>query len=334
MKTVIQIVMVALVVGGLSAGGSFYWRQQLAKSVASAVDAKIKDLERAWDGELTREIADDEQTAEKRDVDDEDKIDSTPTPTANIASTESTSPGPAAAVRPPFDEFGDEAGNLINIVRKKAAAVSHKEKQVVEREEAMNLILSDLRFEQAHATRLKKTLLAESKRAYKAANQLSRNASAETSATEKADGSDGSTAKDSSTDEQGAANPKVDGLLRDKAEAMHAAENANSMIRSELEELRKQIQELQTPKEPVDRSGMPEEIGNIKKTAERLDSMPPEETAKILKEMVEKRRVAGVIAILNTMDSRQSAKVLSAISSESPELAAELVERLKKLKSY
>lgn len=330
MKTVIQIVLVALFVGGLSAGGSFYWRQQLSTSVASAVDAKIKDLERAWDGEITKDHPDGEHTANKVGEDDDEKPEVAST-TAEPTKETPAGPGPAAAVRPPFDEFGDEAGNLINIIRRKAFSESNREKQVVEREEAMNLILNDLRFEQAHATKLKKTLLAESKRAYKAANQLARNSTSEGSSSEKPEGSAGSSA--GSAIAQNVSDPKGDSILREKNDVLRAIEDANATIHNELEELRKQIQEIRQPKELSDRSGTPEEIGNVKKTAERLDSMPPEETAKILKEMVEKRRVGGVVVILNTMDSRQSAKVLSVIAAENPELAAELVERLKKLKS-
>ena len=95
--------------------------------------------------------------------------------------------------------------------------------------------------------------------------------------------------------------------------------------------MKRQLEELRKPG-GRDKSGSPEETANLKKMVGVVDSMPPEDTAKILQELVEQGKIDAVVAVLDTMKPRQSAKVLSAITENDPILAADLVDRLKKLK--
>jgi len=63
-----------------------------------------------------------------------------------------------------------------------------------------------------------------------------------------------------------------------------------------------------------------------------VDSMPPEETSKIIQEFVKRNRTAGAIAVLNAMNARKRGAVISAITDSDPAMAAELAERLKRFK--
>ncbi len=303
MKTLIQIVLVALIVGGMSAGGSFYWHQKLAKSATTPPEPAAATTENPAaeksdeDGEVDHESEYhvDAEQAETVTVDESTRSHSDP----NADHTEKTLSepfGPPVGVRPPFDPNGDEAGELINRLRAKAMLTLRQERRMEEREEAMQLIMDDLRSEQLSAAQLRKRLFDETSRTIKSVDDIRRSADAE------------------------------------RAAIYRAAQAERAKMLEEQEELKRQKEALQNPPEPVDHSGSTEETANLKDTVRRIDSMPAENTAKILQGLVRTGRTEAVVAILNSMKPRQCGSVLSLIAEEKPELAADLIDRMKRLK--
>ena len=94
----------------------------------------------------------------------------------------------------------------------------------------------------------------------------------------------------------------------------------------------KRVEVLSKPASTRDLSGSPEETVNLKKMIGIVDSLPAEDAAKVLQEMVEKGKTEAVVAILNAMTQRKSGKAISVITETKPDLAADLIERLKRLK--
>ena len=82
----------------------------------------------------------------------------------------------------------------------------------------------------------------------------------------------------------------------------------------------------------TDTSGTLEENANLKKLAAVYDTMPSENTAKVFQQLVKNNKTAAVVSLLNAMKERQASKVLALISEADPVLAADLTERLKRLK--
>ena len=325
MKMLIQISLVALLFGGISAGGSYYFHQLLDKKVAAAVEAKVAAEKKASDtnADGTKKSADDV-------LSDSDKLPTSDDPNLtdadlneaeqSLAAKEPESPEPPAAVRAPWEEHGDEAGNLINKLRSQAKATTHQERRMHEREQMMNLVVNDMRYEQANSVKLRKYFLNEAKQAIRVVDDIKRTTESERAKL-----------LEEKSEERRILEEQMEAIRREKDEAIKSADDTLKMIREEQEELRKQLEALRNPPEPVDNSGSPEETSNLKNLVTRMDSMPPEETSKILQELVKKGGTAGAIAILNAMGSRQSAKVISSIAETNAELAADLVERLKKL---
>jgi len=332
MKLLVQILMVALIAGGLSAGGSFYFQQQLAKQVAAAVDARVST-------EVKDAIAKQADSANSKDGEPGEAADGQSDELVmndadlNTEQTELAKlPEPPAAIRPSWDEHGDDAGALINKLRARANATSHQERRMLERELMMNLVVNDMRFEQANSARMRKRFLEEAKQAIRVVDAIKRSTAAERAALQSATESDRAKLLEEKNEHQRITDEQIESVRREKEEAIKAAEDARKVMLQEQEDLRKQLEALRNPPPPVDESGSPEETSNLKKLVERLDAMPAEKTGEILQELVKKGGTAGAVAILNAMNARQSAKVIAAILETNLEMGADLVERLKRLK--
>ena len=315
MKSLIEIGIVALVVGGVSAGASFYWQQQLRKTASADARTSLSTEEKAADQKA--------DTSESGASDSEACVEDSASPAEAPRPGESAELarfGPPVAVRPPFDPHGDEAGDLINRLRVRAASASRQEKRVGEREELMKLIFDDLRVEQSNSAKIRQRITEETNQSVRAADEARRQSESERLAIQ-----------NEQVETRRSADEQIRELRREKDEATQSAENALKSVREEQEEMKKQLDECKTKN--GDKSGSPDESVNLKKMIGVVDSMPPEDTAKILQELVEKQKIEAVVAILNAMKPRQSAKVISAITEAEPILAADLVDRLKKLKS-
>jgi hypothetical protein len=96
--------------------------------------------------------------------------------------------------------------------------------------------------------------------------------------------------------------------------------------------LKRQLDELRKPAEDRDLSGSPEQSTNLKKVAAIMNATAAESTAAILQQMVLDKKTEAVVAILNSMQERKSAKALSTIAETDPKLAAHLSDRLKRFK--
>lgn len=316
MKSLIEIGVVALVVGGLSAAGSFYWQQQLRKAAAAEVVAAPATTDNPADKKP--------ESTELDPVDPESKSEET-----GRSSKEPKLPakddlsvfGPPVAARPPFDPTGDEAGELINKLRLRASTTSRHERRLAEREDVMKLIVDDLRLEQTSSAKVRQRILEESNQSLRAVEESRRQTQEERLAIQH-----------EQIETRRNADEQIQELRREKDEAAQSAENALKAVREEQDQMKRELEELRNPGGGRDKSGSPDEIANLKKMVGVVDSMPPEDTAKILQELVEKGKTQAVVAVLDAMKARQSAKVISVITENNPVLAADLVDRLKKVK--
>lgn len=214
------------------------------------------------------------------------------------------------AVRPAYAPEGDEAGALINLLRERARNTSEVERRLAERQDAMQLIFEDLRAEQARTLKIRQRLSSELKASHQALDTALQ-----------------------IIDEERVA------LQRDQAATRKAAEDAVRSANEERDRLRKQLEQPATSPNSAegarsnDTAGPPEDNVNLKKMAAVFDSMPAENVAKVFEQLVKNKRPDAVVALMNAMKERQSAKVLGIISESNPELAADLTDRLKRLKT-
>jgi len=223
MKMLIQIVLVALVVGGVSAAGSFYWHQQPAKSAAADAGTQPPKVDKPADDPSGTHPGD---SASNPGSSDSDVVIST----QSELKAEPASFGPPVAIRPPFDPNGDEAGDLINALRIRAASASRQERRVIEREEAMKLIVEDLRVEQASSVKMKRRILDETNQSLRAVDDARLATEAERVAI-----------YEDQNEVRRNADEQIQSLRREKDEVAQSAENALKAIREEQEELRKQL---------------------------------------------------------------------------------------------
>jgi flagellar motility protein MotE (MotC chaperone) len=339
MKTLIQLVVVALIFGGISAAATIFTQKQAAPTVAAAdgqppaaaatshedaapTDAKPADPKSAGD-ESKHEVTDEKKPA----APEENPLAAAEAPRGPQAASKrpplpdiepghgdagkeaSASPEARVAVRPPYTPEGDEAGALINLLRDRARQATETERRLAERQDAMQLIFEDLRAEQAQTLKIRQRLaneLKESREAVDAEFQIVE--------TERAS------------------------IKKDVEEARRAADAAVRAAVEERDKLRKQLEKSTTPTpEECPRSnstaGTPEDNLNIKKMAAVFDGMPADNVAKVFEQLVKNKRTEAVIALMNAMKERQAAKVLATISDTNAELAADLTDRLKRLKA-
>src|SRR5579871_1055984 len=197
MKTLIQLVVVALIFGGLSAGGTIFLQQRNAAPIVSGADAAAAKTPAAADGTASTADADSSdsnsstgdavtQSAENgakqsATSSEEENLLGAAEPSRHLSGTQSESLRSAnepdhgvsihghdsvhgeapVAVRPPYVPEGDEAGTLINVLRDRARDASERERQISQRQDAIKLIFDDLRAEQAQALKLRQQLLRE-----------------------------------------------------------------------------------------------------------------------------------------------------------------------------
>ena len=135
MKTVIQLVLVAAVLGGASAAGTLFWQRHQAalndaNERAEVAEAKAK----------------------------EDPLADLQKPTAESKPEEVAPPPkkePPVAARPPFVEGADEASQLVVSLNQRLRAAHEKEQRLNERQEALKLIFADIRSERAEINNLR-----------------------------------------------------------------------------------------------------------------------------------------------------------------------------------
>jgi flagellar motility protein MotE (MotC chaperone) len=314
MKSLIEIGLVALVVGGASATASFYLKtpsrnQASVETVATAQadDKSSEQTKLSESSEADPDAADDEAVKPADEV-------------KTAQTVERSTFGPPVAVRPPFDPNADEAGNLINRLRVRATSASRQERRLAEREDLMKLIVDDLHVEQKNSARLRQRISEEADQSLRAVDEALRETESERAAIQY-----------EQAETRRSADEEIQELRREKDEAVSSSETLLKSIRDEQEEMKKQLEELRKSSQGRGKNGA-EDNANLKKMVGVVDSMPPEDTAKILQELIEKDQTESAVAILNAMKARQSAKVLSAITESDPILAADLIDRLKRLK--
>lgn len=339
MKTLIQLVLVALIAGGISAAATIFTRKPVAPTIAGAdgqvpvapattpqPDATAPEPKTGIETPTTDEPKSDVTADKKPTAQEQDPLaaaepprgpqvpskrplspDFTDTTTSRGEGALST-PETRVAVRPPYSPEGDEGGALINLLRDRARAATETERRLAERQDAMQLIFEDLRAEQAQTLKIRQRLaneLKESREAVDAEFQIVE--------TERAS------------------------IKKDVEDARKAADAAVRAANEERDKLRKQLEQANSPADTNAKSnntgGSPEDNANIKKMAAVFDGMPADSVAKVFEQLVKNKRIESVVALMNAMKERQAAKVLSTISDTNAELAADLADRLKRLKA-
>lgn len=338
MKTLIQLALVAIVVGGISAAVTIFTQKPAAPTVAGADgqapaasasgDAKPSDADKHSEPKSEEQGSPDPQSGDgdekKADPVDENPLAAAEPPrthppkSSKAPENDHAAPAPAAepvpearvAVRPPYTPEGDEAGALINLLRERTRAATEAERRLAERQDAMQLIFEDLRSEQALTARIRQKLTNEFK--------LSRLAV--------------ETAQQSLTDERAQ-------LQKQQDETRRLAEEAIRAANEERDRLKKQLEKPASPDAATEggttgsTAGTPDENANLKKMATVFDSMTPENAAKVFEQLVKNKKTDAVVALMNAMADRKVGKVLGLISESNPGLAADLTDRLKRLRA-
>lgn len=342
MKTLIQLITVALAFGGLSAAATLFLKPAVTPASASSdlnpgkstpatadhadkpagnlaetdpIDPPAKSRHSELDEPVVKdpEHADESALAAAEpprghhaDVPHTGPADATQ---AESAGTATDRPEARVAVRPPYTPEGDEAGGLINLLRERSRIATQTERKLAERQDAMQMIFDDLRSEQARTLKIRQRLT----------NELNLSRLAVDAALQ---------AVDAERTE----------LHKNLAESQQAADAAVRAANEERDKLKAQLDKSaaaseRDPNSSAVEGGSPEDNANLKKMAAVFDSMPAENVAKVFDQLVKNQRMPSVVALLNAMKDRHSAKVLSVITDSNPELAAELSDRLKRLKS-
>lgn len=346
MKTLIQFVVVALIFGGVSAAVTVFTQMRTAvPTLASSESDPVQSAEHAKpEGEAPPVASaasehaepagpnhpDDARPEEHPEVPDarveephdvpvkkDPHVPAPPAPAlhdsghAPVAGGDSSKPKDVpVAVRPAYAPEGDEAGALINLLRERSRNTADIERRLAERQDAMQMIFEDLRAEQARTLKIRQNLSMELKASRESLDTALK-----------------------IIDEERVA------LQRDQAATRKAAEDAVRAANEERDRLRKQMEQPATSPEASaglrsnDTAGPPEDNVNLKKMASVFDSMPAENVAKVFEQLVKNKRPDAVVALMNAMKERQSAKVLGLIAESNPELAADLTDRLKRLQT-
>ena len=347
MKTLIQLAAVALLFGGLSAAGTVFLKQRTAVATAAVADGSgaANGSEGANGSDAEGNAHDDpakpkpkaatipgepqvDQTAESAGHDggtnpvpaDENLLAAAepprsshhpPTVTPHSVGAEQQQHGSSAteaadsrpearvAVRPPYTPEGDEAGTLINQLRERSRVATATERKLAERQDALQLIFEDLRTEQARTLKIRQRLAGELKE-----SQLAIDTARQTIDSERT-----------------------------------AMQNDLRAATEERDKLRQQL-ESAGPSPATgggaglgDAAGSPEDNVNLKKMAAVFDGMPADNTATVFEQLVKNKRITAVVSLMNAMKERPAAKVLAIITETNPELAADLTDRLKRLKT-
>lgn len=343
MKTLIQLVAVALAFGGLSAAATVFLTPTVTPASASSdvnpgpstpavaanhAENEHRDLEATDAGDEpdeSRHSDSGDSVVKSPEHVDESVLAAAEPPRGHHSDVPHTGPADAThaetggtatdrpearvAVRPPYTPEGDEAGGLINLLRERSRIATQTERKLAERQDAMQMIFDDLRAEQARTLKIRQRLTNELNLSRLAVDAALLAVDAERTA-----------------------------LQKSMAESRQAADAAVRSANEERDKLKAQLDKSAAATERDANSsavegGSPEDNANLKKMAAVFDSMPAENVAKVFDQLVKNKRMPSVVALLNAMKDRQSAKVLTVITDSNPELAAELSDRLKRLKS-
>ena len=349
MKTLIQVVLVAVVVGGVSGGASYFLKPK-PLVVNPAADPTSGEPVATADAAKT-EVAKTDADQEASDLDHDrghgegskssaeshgETAHSSPTE-ADLAAIKADHDLPVS-VRPVYVPDSDEAGLLITSLRLRSQAAEVAERALADRQAGLKLIFDDLRTEQKHAAKMRQRVLEELTDSKRFVEQTLQTSDGEREALRREHEQSRTTAESAllaAKDEQEKLKQELDTLrtTQEELESLRKQFDALRTAQAEQEATRKQQDAARSTTANGDTSGSPDETSNLKKLTAVYDSMPPENVATVCQQLVKKGRTAAVVALLDGMKERQSAKVLTTIADSDPTLAADLTERLKSLKT-
>lgn len=331
MKTLIQVVLVAVVVGGVSGGASYYLKPKPVAPAAEATSGESVATSNAAKVEADKTASGQEPSDLSHDGDhgaDSASSAETHGETSHSSATEAellvaiqADHDLPVAVRPVYVPDSDEAGLLITALRLRTQAAEVAERALADRQAGLKLIFDDLRAEQKQAAKLRQRVLEELTDSKRFVEQTLQASDGEREALRREHEQSRTTAESA--------------LLAAKEEQEKLQQELETLrtAQAEQETTRKQQDAARSTTANGDTSGSPAETSNLKKLTAVYDSMPPENVATVLQLLVKQKRTAAVVALLDGMKERQSAKVLTTIADSDPTLAADLTERLKSLKT-
>lgn len=349
MKTLIQVVLVAVVVGGVSGGASYFLKPKPVEVTPAAEAAPGEPV--ATDDAAKTEVAKADADQEATDLDhDSGHGEASKSPAESHVETAHslpTEPDLAAikadhdlpvAVRPVYVPDSDEAGLLITSLRLRTQAAEVAERALADRQAGLKLIFDDLRAEQKLAAKMRQRVLEELADSKRFVEQTLQTSDGEREALRREHEQSRTTAESAllaAKQEQEKLKQELDALrtTQEELESLRKQFDALRTAQAEQEAARKQQDAASSTTANSDTSGTPAETSNLKKLTAVYDSMPPENVATVLQQLVKQKRTAAVVALLDGMKERQSAKVLTSIADSDPTLAADLTERLKSLKT-
>ena len=350
MKTLIQVVLVAVVVGGVSGGASYFLKPKPVV-VTPAADPTSGEPVATADG-AKAEVATADADQESPDLDHDsghgeeskslaeshgETAHSSPTEAELSAAIKADHDLPVA-VRPVYVPDSDEAGLLITSLRLRTQAAEVAERALADRQAGLKLIFDDLRVEQKQAAKMRQRVLEELTDSKRFVEQTLQTSDGEREALRREHDQSRTTAESAllaAKEEQEKLKQELDTLrtTQEELESLRKQFDALRTAQAEQEATRKQQDAARSTTANGDTSGSPAETSNLKKLTAIYDSKPPENVATVLQLLVKQKRTAAVVALLDGMKERQSAKVLTTIADSDPALAADLTERLKSLKT-
>jgi len=333
MKTLIQVVLVAVVVGGVSGGASYFLKPKPVEvtPAAEAAPGEPVATDDATKTEVAKTDADQEATdlyhdsshgqESKNSAESHGETAHSTASEAELSAAIKADHDLPVAVRPVYVPDSDEAGLLITALRLRTQAAEVAERALADRQAGLKLIFDDLRIEQKQAAKMRQRVLEELTDSKRFVEQTLQTSDGEREALRREHEQSRTTAESA--------------LLAAKAEQEKLKQELDALrtAQAEQEATRKQQDAASSTTANSDTSGTPAETSNLKKLTAVYDSMPPENVATVLQLLVKQKRTAAVVALLDGMKERQSGKVLTAIADSDPTLAADLTERLKSLKT-
>lgn len=348
MKTLMQVVLVAVVVGGVSGGASYYLKPKpvapaadatSGESVATGNAAKV-EADKTASGQEPSDLSHDGEhgadSASSAETHGETSH-SSATEAELLAAIKANHDLPVG-VRPVYVPDSDEAGLLITSLRLRTQAAEVAERALADRQAGLKLIFDDLRAEQKQAAKMRQRVLDELSDSKRFVEQTLQSSDGEREALRREHDQSRTTAESAllaAKEEQEKLQQELDSLrtTQEELDRLRKQFDALRTAQAEQEATRKQPDAARSTTANGDTSGSPAETSNLKKLTAVYDSMPPENVAIVCQQLVKKGRTAAVVALLDGMKERQSAKVLSTIADSDPTLAADLTERLKSLKT-
>ncbi len=305
MKTMLQLLLVMLTFGGAATGATLVWQKhqaELHKAIQRAEKAESKASENP--------LADLEKPTPKHVPHDEP-------PEEQLE--------PPVAVRPPYVEGVDETNQLVVALNQRLRATHEKETKLNERYEALKLIFSDIRSEQAEINQLREKV----GKATQDERDFLRHEHAEIHRLRQ-------DAEKTIRNDHDLPHERQTEADRHPRDIPKSVDDERDLLRQKLDALRSSFPKAEPPALANDAvstrpaAKITNDPAALKRLAVFLGSMPTEVVAEVLQHLTNQGSDAAVVEILKNMNDQQAAQVLDTIAAADAAKAAALTELLKR----